>query len=64
MGKRELSKEPAGEQGRAKNKKIWMISGAAAAVLLGGLSGAVRLGERIRPDPSQRVGGLAWMCPA
>ena len=59
MGKRELSKEPAGEQGRAKNKKIWMISGAAAAVLLGGYLGLcawVSGSDRILPNVS--VAGL------
>ena len=59
MGKRELSKEPAGEQGRAKNKKIWMISGAAAAVLLGGYLGLcawVNGSDRILPNVS--VAGL------
>lgn len=59
MGKRELSKEPAGEQGRAKNKKIWMISGGAAAVLLGGYLGLcawVNGSDRILPNVS--VAGL------
>ena len=59
MGKRELSKEPAGEQGRAKNKKIWMISGAAAAGLLGGYLGLcawVSGSDRILPNVS--VAGL------
>ena len=59
MGKRELSKEPAGEQGRAKNKKIWMISGAAAAAVLGGYLGLcawVSGSDRILPNVS--VAGL------
>ena len=59
MGKRELSKEPAGKQGRAKNKKIWMISGAAAAVLLGGYLGLcawVGGSDQILPNVS--VAGL------
>lgn len=59
MGKRELSKEPAGKQGRAKNPKIWMLSGAAAAVLLGGYLGLcawVNGSDRILPNVS--VAGL------
>ena len=59
MGKRELSKEPAGEQGGRKNKKIWIISGTAAAVLLGGYLGLcawVNGSDRILPNVS--VAGL------
>lgn len=59
MGKRELSKEPSGGQGRARNKKVWVISGAAAAVLLGGYLGLcawVSGSDRILPNVS--VAGL------
>ena len=59
MGKRELAREPSGEQGRKKNKKIWVISGTAAAVLLGGYLGLcawVNGTDRILPNVS--VAGL------
>ena len=53
MGKRELSKEPSGGQGRARNKKVWVISGAAAAAVLGGYLGLcawVSGSDRILPN--------------
>ena len=59
MGKRELSKEPSGGQGRARNKKVWVISGAAAAAVLGGYLGLcawVSGSDRILPNVS--VAGL------
>ena len=59
MVKRELAREPSGEQGRKKNKKIWVISGTAAAVLLGGYLGLcawVNGTDRILPNVS--VAGL------
>ena len=59
MGKRELARGPSGEQGRKKNKKIWVISGTAAAVLLGGYLGLcawVNGTDRILPNVS--VAGL------
>lgn len=59
MGKRELSKEPSGGQSRARNKKVWVISGAAAAAVLGGYLGLcawVSGSDRILPNVS--VAGL------